>query len=308
MSYIYRLAGKNLELAEAEIRGFLESQEEENSIGRVNRIVETRCEPSQLKRLALTHEVSRKVYRGDPDNFDPDFDLEGTFKVKVRNYSGESVDKKKWERVIGDKIDCEVDLDYPDNIVNVYFVEPNNCFIGLEVMDIPRTLFSKRKNQERPFSSPISLDPVLARVLVNLSGVKPGNYLLDPFCGTGGILIEAGLCGIGVNGLDIQEEIVEGARQNLEEYGIINHSIKQGDISNVEDLFDLDSVSVLVSDLPYGKASKVTEEPVEKFLDFIESFEGRKVFMYNKGELGGYEADFSIRVHRSLTRYIYVFE
>jgi tRNA (guanine10-N2)-dimethyltransferase len=189
-------------------------------------------------------------------------------------------------------------------VVKAYFTD-EKIIIGEVVEDIDRGLFSKRKNQERPFSSPISLDPVLARVMVNLSEVSAGEKILDPFCGTGGLLIEAGLCGVGVYGLDIQEEMVKGSRENLEEYGIISHDIRQGDISELNEIFE-DEFDAVVADLPYGKASVEEADPVEKFLDLIDEFEGKTVFMYNEPSVGSYEADFSVYVHKSLTRYIYI--
>ncbi|MFB6100757.1 MAG: TRM11 family methyltransferase, partial [Candidatus Nanohalobium sp.] len=161
-----------------------------------------------------------------------------------------------------------------------------------------------RSNEKRPFSSPVSLDPVLARVLVNLSGTPLGGKILDPFCGTGGILIEAGLCGILPLGTDTKGEMVEGTRENLEEYGVINHNIQQEDAEKSLELFDYE-IDALITDLPYGKASKVEGEVEEKFLDLVEGFGGNVVFMYDRPSLGGFEADYEVYVHKNLTRYIY---
>ncbi len=68
------------------------------------------------------------------------------------------------------------------------------------------------------FFHPGVLMPRVARALANLSGIKPGELFLDPFCGTAGILIEAGLMGARVIGVDAQEKLVEGARMNLEAF------------------------------------------------------------------------------------------
>ncbi len=45
------------------------------------------------------------------------------------------------------------------------------------------------------------MSPKLARCMVNLTGVKENDLVLDPFCGTGGILIEAGIMGARVIGV-----------------------------------------------------------------------------------------------------------
>ena len=307
MSYLYRLAGENLELAEAELEGFLRSQKIQENPVRSGRLAETNDEPSQLKRLALTHEVSRKICETDR-NLETDYIPESSFAVRAENLTEEDLDTREIEKDLGAHLSVEgnsVDLENPDTVVKAYVMQ-RKLVLGEVVEDINRGLFDGRKNQNRPFSSPISLDPVLARVLVNLSGVKPGEKLLDPFCGTGGLLIEAGLCGVGVYGADISEEMAEGCEKNLEEYGIISHSIRQGEISNVEEIFDDQNFDAIVTDLPYGKASKKTDSAVEDFLDLIEGFQGQAVFMYDEDELGDYSADFSVYIHKNLTRHIFI--
>ena len=308
MSYAYLLAGENLDLAEAELRGYLKSQDIEERLKRNQRLVETQAEPEQLKRLALTHEISKIKEKSNSRKFNPSYIPEKSYEVRVENLTSKEIDKKDLEAFYGDKLSSDkntVDLENPNETVKIYVLE-ERVVLGVLIEDIDRGLFDKRKNQNRPFSSPISLDPVLARVMVNLSETKPGNFLLDPFCGTGGILIEAGLCGIGVKGLDISEEMVEGTRENLEEYGIIAHDIEQGSIENLFDNF-LGDYESIVTDLPYGKASKEIEDPVEEFLDKIQSIEDKKiVFMYNEPKLRDYSHEFEVYVHKNLTRYIYV--
>ena len=297
--YIYRLAGENLELAEAELDGFLNAVNVDETVSRKGRLAFTESHPDQLKRLALTHEVAEEI---DPETFKP----EGSYAVRVENLTGKKVEKEKLESELGEKLSTEknkVKLENPETVIKVYITD-NKKYYGQVIEDINRGLFQKRSNEKRPFSSPISMDPVLARVLVNLSEVSAGEQILDPFCGTGGILIEAGLCGIGVKGLDIQEEMVEGAKQNLKEYGILNYDIREGDISEVNEIYD--EYNAVISDLPYGKASKQENEAVEKFLKFIQNFEGKTVFMYNESSLGNYEADFEVYVHKNLTRHIYL--
>ena len=298
MTYFYLLAGENLELAEAELQGFLKTRNIDNS-DRNGRLAYTEQHPDQLRRLAMTHEVIREI---DPEKFRPN----GSYAVRAENLTENEFNKEEIESDIGERISGltnEVDLENPDKVVKVYNTV-EGIVIGEVVEDINRGLFKERSNEKRPFSSPISMDPILARVLVNLSEVSAGESVLDPFCGTGGILIEAGLCGILPKGLDIQEKMVSGTQKNLENYGILNHDIKQGDISEVDDIFD--GYDVIITDLPYGKASQEENEAVDKFLELIEDFDGKTVFMYNEDSLEDYEADFEVYIHKSLTRYIFV--
>lgn len=307
MTYFYLLAGENLELSEAELNGFLKSQGIDEEASREDRLAETDAEPmeAQLKRLGLTHEITELIEK--TTDLETNHVPEDSYAVRAFDLTGEA-DTKEIERDLGRELKTDqntVDLESPDETIRVYIRE-NEYVIGKLVEDIDRSLFEKRKNQDRPFSSPVSLDPVLARVLVNLTGVKPGERLLDPFCGTGGILIEAGLCGIDVYGADMQEEMVEGARENLEEYGIIRYNIKQAEIGQITEVFD-EEFDAVVTDLPYGKASKTEGDPVESFLDTApELTDAKIVFMSDKESINDLEPEFEIYVHKNLTRYVYL--
>lgn len=306
--YTYLFAGEDLELAEAELEGFLRSQNVDEEPERNGRLAFTDAEPSQLRRLGLVHEVSRVLERFEAGK-DPDYRPEGSFRLRAVDVNHNDIDTKQLEADYGARLQTErnsVDLEEPENDLRLYVIDDGYVLASLE-QDIPRGLYEKRSNEKRPFSSPVSLSPVLARVLVNLTGADAGSRLLDPFCGTGGILIEAGLCGIGVHGLDIQQEMVEGTRENLEEYGIINHDIKQGGIEEATELFER-SFDAVVTDLPYGKASRREGEPVKDFLETVGELSSRTVFMSDQEELADLEPEFEVYVHSNLTRYIYILD
>lgn len=59
------------------------------------------------------------------------------------------------------------------------------------------------------------LPPKLAQTMLNLAQVKPGERVLDPFCGTGVVLQEAALMGCEVYGSDLSERMVRFTRDNL---------------------------------------------------------------------------------------------
>lgn len=311
MTYVYLLAGENLGLAAAELSGFLESQRVDPGTDRYGRLaIAADPEEGQLRRLGLVQEVSELLERGDTGKIEPGYSPGASFAVRAVDVNDAGHDTEALEQEVGRVLegdDNAVDLENPEEELRLYLLEDEYLLARL-VEDIDRSLFKKRGNEERPFSSPVSLDPVLARVLVNLSGAPPGSRVLDPFCGTGGILIEAGLCGIGVHGLDVQQEMVEGARENLEEYGIINHDIRQGRVSDAPGIFG-HGFEAVVTDLPYGTASKVEGQPVEDLLEVAPELAGGKtVFMSDQEEINGLKPDFEFYEHKSLTRYIYVME
>ncbi len=59
------------------------------------------------------------------------------------------------------------------------------------------------------------IPPKLAQMMINLTGLKTGATILDPFCGSGTILQEALLLGYNVWGSDASTTAVTGAKQNL---------------------------------------------------------------------------------------------
>ncbi len=135
--------------------------------------------------------------------------------------------------------------------------------------------FSARYPRKRPFSYPTTLDPKLARAMVNLArpmkgakglggkGARKEDVIFDPFCGTGGILLEAGLMGFKTIGIDIDEKMIPGCKQNLDFY-----EVKDYDIS-VEDFFKTKKRGTIVTDPPYGKSTSLPGKSVEEFYNLI---------------------------------------
>lgn len=68
------------------------------------------------------------------------------------------------------------------------------------------------------------LPPKLAQIMINLTKAESGLTILDPFCGTGTVLIEAVLMGLKVEGSDVNKNMADQSIENLKwierEYGI----------------------------------------------------------------------------------------
>lgn len=171
--------------------------------------------------------------------------------------------------------------------------------------------FSKRKSHLRPAPHTASLPPKLARALVNLTGIKKGK-ILDPFCGSGGILIEAGLMGFKVEGYDIDEKMIRKADINLKHYNIKNYKLQ------LKDALNIPKTSYVVSDLPYGQSTILDKDLYEKFLEKLQKkLIKRAVLVFNqkydyKKDLKKYHlkivAGFTWYVHKSMTRKIIIVE
>ncbi len=72
------------------------------------------------------------------------------------------------------------------------------------------------RDESRPFiSSETSTSPKICRTLLNLAGAKRGDTILDPFCGSGTLLMEASMLDMSVIGIDIDGNAIKGAEKNL---------------------------------------------------------------------------------------------
>lgn len=153
---------------------------------------------------------------------------------------------------------CPIDLENPDNEFRVIESE-GSYFLGSLIASVDRKRIDSRQAKNRTYFSPVSLSPRYARAFLNICGVSTGKLVLDPFCGTGGILIEAALLGATIAGSDIDPEMVAGTRANLQqaipgrEWDL--HTIDVGQIRKLG-MFD-----AVVTDPPYGRSSfKNSEE------------------------------------------------
>ncbi|MBU2101052.1 hypothetical protein KKG83_08195 [Candidatus Micrarchaeota archaeon] len=95
------------------------------------------------------------------------------------------------------------------------FFNSNKIFFGYTITCFnPKEL--KKRDVERPAQKELhSISLRLARILINLSGTKENQTLLDPFCGIGSVLQEAMFNGINALGIELDEKTAGMARKNL---------------------------------------------------------------------------------------------
>lgn len=81
---------------------------------------------------------------------------------------------------------------------------------------VPDSASMRQRGTSRPIPhADIAMSPRLARTIVNLAGLRPGQTLLDPFCGAGTILMEAHAKSLRCLGADSRASRVQEARENL---------------------------------------------------------------------------------------------
>lgn len=126
---------------------------------------------------------------------------------------------------------------------------------------------SSRRATDRPFFKPVSLDPRLARLAVNLaSGPLQRGATLDLMTGTGGFVLEAAVSGRQAYGIDLDPEMIEGAQRNLDWANASSQAhLFHGDATTLDNLLPDDvkqRISGFVLDPPYGRNSQGTLAPV----------------------------------------------
>ena len=279
------------------------------------------------KRLAMTHHITKVLGIGGSSEQEivnlveknmPEF--EGTYSIRVKRVREHStINTESMERQIGGifyKKGKRANLKNPQIQFRVVLTEDKSIFASL-ICSIDRSIFEARKPHFKPFFYPGVLMPRVARALVNIS--MPQESLLDPFCGTGGILVEAGFIGIKVIGGDMQRKILLGAKMNLDHYNA-NYSLMYEDACRLA-LRD-ESVDAVVTDPPYGRSAAIKAESLEYMLAIsmkeiyrVLKSGKRLVFISERPiEAIAVDAGFEViemhlqRVHKSLTRRILVLE
>ena len=274
MKLIFELSKEHKTLPSSEIIACLNSENLEYSIIKKNIDVMILNINSYLKnfekifnRLSLTYHVNKLLFFCSPSVKEiKKFAFENKVKEKgsiVIRYRRRSIDIDS-QNIVKSLADIytrnrKVDLINPDIEIRVLITD-SEVYIGQKIIELNRSEFEKRKVQFRPYFSPISLHPKIARTLVNLSSIRKNEVLMDPFCGTGGILIEAGLLGMKVIGSDVEEKMIEGCKKNLEFYNIKNYDLFTSDISNISKR--ISSVDAVVTDFPYGKSTTTKGEDI----------------------------------------------
>lgn len=258
MKYLFYLSGENLKLGLEEAKAFAKIKE-------INgRAVVADCDGFDFKRLAFTKKVVRLLLEcKEKELFSKlektKFEFEGSYCVRAININEKKAAEPVWKSIANPK----VNLENPEITIQV-ICENKKCYAGILSYDNIEK-FSERRPHLRPGFHPSSMLPKLARALVNLSRIKKGETLLDPFCGTGGIMIEAGLIGVRSIGIDLNEGMISLAEKNLKEYGFKNYKLSKGDATK-----ELPECDAIVTDPPYGKSSSLLgakkDELYNKFL------------------------------------------
>ncbi|TQD26977.1 TRM11 family methyltransferase [Methanolobus vulcani] len=197
--------------------------------------------------------------------------------------------------------------------VTFRLIMTNKAVLGSVVATVDRGDYEHRAPHKKPFFYPGVLMPRVARALVNISQVRSDEVLFDPFSGTAGILVEGGLIGAHVIGIEVRRKISHGAKMNLDEYDT-DYSLLVGDACRVS-LKD-SCVDAIVTDPPYGRSAAIRAESLHHLYtdSFVEMYRvlktGKLAVVVSEmkvvefAEKAGFTVIdvFTQKVHKSLTR------
>lgn len=250
--YLFQISGELPDLAKAEIKNLLKvniSQFENNFL-----CVDQKLNKNLFERLAYTKKIYFLLDKNkDISLIDFKSHIKKSYKLDVKNNSENICD------YVYQKLDNpEVEIKNPKHKYLIYFSD-KKFFLFEEIFenkDSPST----RRAHLREELHPTSLHPKQARAMINLVAQKE---FMDPFCGTGGILIEGALMNLKVIAKDISQIMINRSKINL------GNLISKVDLE-VKDALNLDQeVECIVTDFPFGKNSFKSEDIQSLFQKFM---------------------------------------
>jgi tRNA (guanine10-N2)-dimethyltransferase len=277
--------------------------------------------PEEIPRLALAHAAmeflgSCPAGRADISALLEELSIssEKPFACRVHQVPGAAMDTATavLERMLGSMIEGRVDLSRPEEEFRA-ILSGSRFYLGRVIWKGDPGRFSKRRPGDRPFFHPGVMMPRMVRALVNISCARKGEWLLDPFCGTGGMVLEASIVGIRAVGSDCDPFMARGSRRNAP-----GEDIVLADAGTLP--FASSSFDAVVTDLPYGQSVSIYANGLENLISMsmhevarLLKPGRRAVIVWNhalrQSPADGLEliASCPQRVHKSLTRYIHVF-
>ncbi|XP_044761026.1 tRNA (guanine(10)-N2)-methyltransferase homolog [Coccinella septempunctata] len=215
--------------------------------------------------------------------YEQNFKPEKSFKIKVETFCKHFSQQEKIQKIeqfdylpvegsvkLKDPDVCLQYIEYYGTIPTSAPEEPYCVFFGKLITTGLRQLIQTLSLKSRKFIGNTSMDPQLSLLMANQAKVKNGDVVLDPFVGSGSLLIAAAQFGGYVFGTDINYLMLHGKtkpsrikqkvrdknesiKANMEQYKIVHQYldvlVNDFSCSFWRDNFKFDSI---VTDPPYG--------------------------------------------------------
>ena len=298
MKYLFIL-GRNIELSKKEIIAYFEKEENpilKYSIEKNGMLIEVEkiIDPSLISQLGGTLAVGKIIASGEKEDLIFNLKKENIYEGKenklnyvlwdfsldyslVKDYLKKRFKEEKLkatEKNLTDKMNMQKGEEYfipSSKLLNEeYFIfkEEKINYFGKVVSKCDYEELEKRDMEKPVRRENLAISPRLSKIMINLSKLKEGDKLLDPFCGIGVILEEALLQKIKVVGVDIDSDAIEGAKKNLEwfkfspsNYNLINFDSTKVNLSDIQGIVTEPDLGETLKKIPTrGKAEKTLKE------------------------------------------------
>ena len=319
MKALFILSKDNPELASAEFKAVMKKDFDID-----DNLAVCDCNEDEIKkakkRLAYCNSAFQLLFSCKAPELDKkmqDFDWQGvyndSFVIRQINCKGNKLKDEAyyagfvWRKVKNPKVDLK------EARTKIFIICNKKVYVGLFLGEMDKS-YLQRRAAMKPSMHPTAIDPKLAKGMVNLTGCEKNEIVADPFCGTAGILIEAGLMGMKTIGVDISGKMLKLADLNLSRNRVKYWHLTEGDATKISVKCDH-----VVSDLPYGRNSRITEKLEDLYLNFLKNIKKWKI---NRAILSfpdsidykgiikksnfKIEEEFEIYMHKSLTKKIVV--
>ncbi|MFY3740991.1 MAG: tRNA (guanine10-N2)-dimethyltransferase [Candidatus Nitrosomirales archaeon] len=316
--YFFLQRGERVDLGNGELRSLVRTYQPKATITNVNSrvvLVSGELDIEKITARAACTKVAGRLLQ--VSNKVTGFELDGmmknykTFACSIVNLSKKPVDMQILSK-LGNYVKREapwlnVSLENPDVTVLLIKMETESV-IG--IVDRRNSVKWKGESRrKRPYFHPVALEPRLCRTMINLAMIREDNTMLDPFCGTGSVMLEANRMKINSIGCDLSSKMCKGALTNLRNS---NSFLINCDALSLP--LKMDNIDAIVTDLPYGSAaSTIKRRPKEllnEFLDVTKQMKGKRCcIMSRKGdeqEFPNIVEQYDIYEHKNLTRKLMV--
>jgi len=302
VKYLFVL-GRNVELSVAEIKSFLEREGikfKVISIVKNGILIETeRILRGIVDQLGGTISIGEVLAEGDVKEIMEKLDSKSLYNVKGNklNYAVFDFNGKDSERILfylknrfrkeglkatEKKLTGRISLQSGEKVSKVssnlideqYFLFEKSFGRIIEETDYEK--IEKRDMGKPVRRSELSISPRLAKILINLSKVKQGEILLDPFCGIGTILQEALLQNVKVIGVDKDRKAIDCSELNLKWFNFNkeNYTLINGDSSIIK-ILEVDGIATepdlgeLQKRMPSEEKAKEITKNFEKLMSNV---------------------------------------
>ena len=167
------------------------------------------------------------------------------------------------------------------NGVELLLISADKKVILAKTIAVQSFIDYSKRDYGRPKRDSLSgmIPPKLAKMMLNLSGIKSEDKLLDPFCGSGTIVNEALFLGLkNIYGFDISKKAVEDTNNNLKwlekEFSrdISKVELKELDVRKVSKELSLSSIDAVCTEPYLGpQRGKIEAQAVKNELDKLYS-------------------------------------